>query len=1065
MESSDASGNALHFVRPASASALRCRPAGRPRSIVTPISPLSLQGLPPVSRRNMLRINAFGSLSVVSDAGELAGAATQPRRLAILALLARAGDRGLQRDKIVEVLWTDVEPEQARRTFAKALHALRRDLGADEAIVGGTADLRLNPAVISSDVREFELAIGEGDLLRAITLYTGPFLDAFRLHGASEFERWADAEREALAHDYEMALERLATAESGRGDHPAAVRWLRKLAAKDPLNARHALRLMRALVDAGDRIGALHHARVYEALVEQELDMPPDREVVALAERLRKEPAVNPSIASVPSSFSVAPLVAAASPVDSAALAAASTGTLASAPSLAAPNAPPADTRSVESDVMPSAGISVPAASGVAGPIREAARADDSARRSRRLGAWLTTAALVLVGVGAAWATRYLRGPGSSANRGVIAIGRISDYRRPPSPELAGPLSDMLATNLARVPELRVLSTARMYELLADAESKRDTTSGAMVTAARRAGASRLVDGALFQLADNHLRLDLRLVDLGSGNVVVAQSVTGADPFTLVDSATALLVAQAGAAAPTSSIADVSTQSVVAYRLYEEGLRAFSTGHFAAADRLMRAASNEDSTFAMAAFYGARSAMRLQNWPAVWERFAVARRYATRATERERMLIELEFRLQTYSPAVRALADSFVTRFPHDVDGYRYVGIVAVMQARFEDAIANLRQVIAIDSLARDGRARCAGCEAMATLLVTYLAMDSLEAMRREARRWVQLQPKSPESWRELAASLAHSDRSEEALAALRTSAAFSSMPDEPVTEAHLRIRAGNFADADRDLIDAARSTEPERRSEMLWMLAISLRHQGRLEEALARAVEFRRASPSVDAVRGALATSAIPQAQILFERGDYARSAALYDSMATVAAPPELESFSAKTRAWFLTHAATARSAMGDTAALRWMTDSIRAIGARSSIARDQRLHHYTRGLLLTARGRLEEAVVELRQAIWSPTIGFSRVNYELAKLYMRLGRPREAVTVLQQALRGPIDASNYYLTRPELHEQLGWAWLAAGRRDSATVHLRSAADAWQHADARFAARRDSAIRALSRD
>ena len=1050
---------------PAADRALQLRPAPAhvalpgyrtTRTIAEPISRLSRRAIPPVSGRNVLRINAFGSLNVVSDAGELTGAATQPRRLAILALLARAGDRGLQRDKLVDILWTDVEPDQARKTFAKALHALRRDLGVDDAIVGGTADLRLNPEVISSDVREFEIAVAEGDLQQAVTLYTGPFLDAFRLHGTAEFERWVEVEREQLRRDYETALERLAATESSRGEHAAAVRWLRKLAAQDPLNGRHALRLMQALSDGGDRVGALQHARVYEALVEQELDLPPDREVVTLAQRLRQEKATAPAVTKAPPPPAVnAPTsVIPSGAATSVGIAAPASG---GSPSLDAPNAIPLFVEPALSDAgVVASGGSIPE------QVIRTGYVVNPRRPAHRIGLWVAAVAVVVAGTGVVWGTRLARARASTSDDAVIAVGRISDYRQPASSELARPLGDMLATNLARVPQLRVLSTARMYELLAESRRAGDTTSTATVTAARRAGARRLVDGALFRLADDRLRLDLRLVDLANGNVIVAHSVTGADPFSLVDSATALLVTEAGVAAPVGSIADVSTRSVVAYRLYEEGLREFSGGHFSAADRLMRAASKEDSTFAMAAFYGARSAMRLSNWPAAWERFAVARRYAARATERERMLIELEFRMQSYSPAVRALADSFVARFPHDVDGYRYVGIVALAQARFDDALRNLRRVIAMDSLGREGQARCAGCEAMATLLVAYVAMDSLDAMLREARRWVQLQPKSPDSWRELAGALALSNRSEEALAALRTSAAFSSVPDEPVTEAHLRIRAGNFADADRDLIDVARSTEPERRSEMLWLLAISLRYQGRMDEALARAIEFRRASPSVDAVPGVVATSAIPQAQVLFERGDYARAAALYDSMATVTAPPELESFAAKTRAWFLTHAATARAYMGDTASLQWMTDSIRVIGARSFIVRDQRLYHYPRGLLLAARGQLEAAAEELRQAIWSPTLGFTRVNYELARIYLRLGRPRDAVIVLQQALRGPLDASNYYLSRSDVHEQLGWAWLAAGRRDSAAAHLRWAANAWQRADSRFAARRDSALRVI---
>ena len=44
---------------------------------------------------------------------------------------------------------------------------------------------------------------------------------------------------------------------------------------------------MRALVAGGDRAGALQHARIYEVLMEQELEPPPDREVVDLAAELR----------------------------------------------------------------------------------------------------------------------------------------------------------------------------------------------------------------------------------------------------------------------------------------------------------------------------------------------------------------------------------------------------------------------------------------------------------------------------------------------------------------------------------------------------------------------------------------------------------------------------------------------------------------------------------------------------------------------------------------------------------------------------------------------------------
>ncbi|HEU5040600.1 MAG TPA: tetratricopeptide repeat protein, partial [Gemmatimonadales bacterium] len=68
-----------------------------------------------------------------------------------------------------------------------------------------------------------------------------------------------------------------------------AVGWWRRIAATEPGNGRIALRLMRALEAAGDRAGALQHARVHEALLREEFDAAPHPEVVSLADRLRQE--------------------------------------------------------------------------------------------------------------------------------------------------------------------------------------------------------------------------------------------------------------------------------------------------------------------------------------------------------------------------------------------------------------------------------------------------------------------------------------------------------------------------------------------------------------------------------------------------------------------------------------------------------------------------------------------------------------------------------------------------------------------------------------------------------
>src|SRR5215204_6028323 len=76
-------------------------------------------------RLRMIRVHTLGGLSVRDGDGKpLTGPATQPRRMAILALLARAGDRGLTREKVLAQLWPDADDDRGPKALAQALYAL-----------------------------------------------------------------------------------------------------------------------------------------------------------------------------------------------------------------------------------------------------------------------------------------------------------------------------------------------------------------------------------------------------------------------------------------------------------------------------------------------------------------------------------------------------------------------------------------------------------------------------------------------------------------------------------------------------------------------------------------------------------------------------------------------------------------------------------------------------------------------------------------------------------------------------------------------------------------------------
>lgn len=236
----------------------------------------------------MFHLRTLGGLALEQDGVTLDTVAAQRKTLALITILATSQGRGVSRDRLAAYLWPESDTERARGALKQTVHVARRLLGSPDTILG-TADLRLNSGLIQSDVASFLDALDRGALQVAVGLYGGPFLDGFHLPRTPEFEEWASARRDELAHRYAAALERLASEAEDRGDPGAAIAWLRRLLTTDPFSARTTLRLMRALDAAGERIAALRCAQVHEALLREELDSPADPQVAAFATSLREE--------------------------------------------------------------------------------------------------------------------------------------------------------------------------------------------------------------------------------------------------------------------------------------------------------------------------------------------------------------------------------------------------------------------------------------------------------------------------------------------------------------------------------------------------------------------------------------------------------------------------------------------------------------------------------------------------------------------------------------------------------------------------------------------------------
>jgi eukaryotic-like serine/threonine-protein kinase len=571
----------------------------------------------------MKRIQTLGGLAVFDGSRPLGGNAQQPRRLALLAVLARAGDRGVSRDRLAGLLWGDIEEDRARRNLNQALYAIRQDLGSEEAILG-TRDLRLNPELVEVDVVAFEAAGASGALEQAARLYAGPFLGDFHLAGVRDFARWAEDERARLAAEYRGILEAVAAGAARSGDSAGAVLWWRRLAALDPADAGAAQGLMRALAAVGDTPGALRHAEIFAAVRQEELELPPDPEVQALAEKIRR-------------------------------------GELSPAPATPAPVLP--------APVLPSQAPAVPEEAGP-GPVARAPKSlvrltPDRARSRRR---WAAAALAVVAAAALAGGVLHWRSQTPPALRpSVVAVAPFDVYD--PSLQLWHEgLVDLLSRNLDGA---GALSTVPPTVVVRHWAGRADSPSAAEL--GRRTGAGLAVYGSLLSSGPDSVRLRATLFDVAAGRALGEwEGVDALDRMDrLTDSLTVHLLDGLGRTRPIGAVrlAGFRGSSLPVLKAFLQGEQHFRRSEWDSALTYYQRAIDLDGTFAPAL----RRASSTLGWrnrthsPQVLE-------YASRAgannhgwPPRDSLLIavESEFFSLMASSMVRGVDPTWMSRIHH----------------------------------------------------------------------------------------------------------------------------------------------------------------------------------------------------------------------------------------------------------------------------------------------------------------------------------------------------------------------------------------------------------------
>lgn len=236
----------------------------------------------------MVELQLLGGTRLERDGEELESVVAQPKRMALLAYLAlRRPEGSVSRDELLGVFWPESTEQRARASLRQGLRFLRSHLGSHAIRNRGDQEVGIASGALTCDAVRFQRALEAGDDRGAVDGYGGELLPGLILDGAHEWDRWLRSERQRLRTGAVQAALRLADAAEERDapeDAVARLRWALRL---EPTNEAVARRLISAQARSGNRGAAVATYEALESRLKEELDLEPSPDTTELMEGVR----------------------------------------------------------------------------------------------------------------------------------------------------------------------------------------------------------------------------------------------------------------------------------------------------------------------------------------------------------------------------------------------------------------------------------------------------------------------------------------------------------------------------------------------------------------------------------------------------------------------------------------------------------------------------------------------------------------------------------------------------------------------------------------------------------
>ena len=205
---------------------------------------------------------------------------------------------GVTRDKLVDAIWPEIDPQTLGNTFHVTLSHLRKALEKDksEYIISQRGVYRLNwEGKVWSDIHEFLSHLGKAfsfereeklhptdlEYQKAAELFSSNLLEDF-------YERWAETARDEYRERYRTVFWKLSHLALEKFDYEKCIHHTQSLLLSDPTDEEAHRMLMVSYALLGNRTSAVKQYKVCQENLKRYLDIEPEPDTVNLYKKIKQ---------------------------------------------------------------------------------------------------------------------------------------------------------------------------------------------------------------------------------------------------------------------------------------------------------------------------------------------------------------------------------------------------------------------------------------------------------------------------------------------------------------------------------------------------------------------------------------------------------------------------------------------------------------------------------------------------------------------------------------------------------------------------------------------------------